>query len=80
MFLWKNSGIISAHRNQRKKYKEVGLPVKIPHPFTGHVTKRFLNDADGIYTLALEVDCLQEKYGVTDCVLKEHPFDKKMKR
>ena len=53
---------------------------KIPHLSIGHVTKRFLNDADGIYTLALEIDCLQEKYGVTDCVLKEHPFDKKMKR
>ena len=34
-------------------------------------------DANGIYALALEVDCLQEKNGVTDCVLKEHPLDKK---
>ena len=25
MFLWKNDGTISTHRNQRKKYQEVGL-------------------------------------------------------
>ena len=50
---------------------------KIPHLFIGHVTKRFLNDADGIYAVALKVDRLQEKYGVTDCVLKEHRLDKK---
>ena len=26
MLLWKNVGTISTHRNQRKKYQEVGLP------------------------------------------------------
>ena len=36
-----------------------------------------LNATDGTYALALEVDCLQEKYGVIDCVSKEHPLDEK---
>ena len=35
--------------------------------------KKCLNYADDIYTLALEVDCLQETCGVTDCVLRTPP-------
>ena len=53
---------------------------KILYLLIGHVTKRFLNDADGIYALVIKVDCLQEKYGVTDCILKEHHLDKKYVR
>ena len=34
---------------------------KKPHLFIGCVTKRFSNDAGGVYALALDVDCLQEK-------------------
>ena len=52
MFIWKNVGTISTHPNQRKKYKEVGLPVlrfkNSPSFFTGRATKIFLNNANGI--------------------------------
>ena len=81
MFQWKNVGTTSTHQNQRKKYKEVGLPVfmllKFPIFFIGLVRKRFLSDTDSIYTVAVEVDCLQEKNGITDCVLNKHPRNKK---
>ena len=30
--------------------------------------------ADDVWTTGLEVSCLQEKLGVTDCILKEHEF------
>ena len=33
---------------------------KIPHLFIGHVIKRFLNYADGIYTLALKLIVCKE--------------------
>ena len=45
------------------------------HLFVGKVLKRFLSD-DGAslnaFTTALEVDCLDEKLGTTDCVFKEN--------
>ena len=78
MFLQKNVGTISTHRNKRKKYKEVGLPVFMLQKFPIFSLVFHDFDANGIYALALEVDCLQEKNGVTDCVLKEHPLIKKM--
>lgn len=45
------------------------------HLFVGKVLRRFISD-DGaalhVFTTALEVDCLEEKLGCTDCVLKEN--------
>lgn len=40
---------------------------------------RFLSDDEksGGYAVALEVDCLQQKFGTTDNVLKEYPKGKK---
>lgn len=42
--------------------------------FIGKITRRFLNDseAESGYTVALEVDCLQQKLGITDDILREH--------
>lgn len=45
---------------------------KGPNLYVGRLTRRFLsNDEDG-YPCALEIDCLQQKYGVTDCIFKEY--------
>ena len=57
----------------QKSYVACIYASKIPHLLTGCVTKKCLNYADDIYTLALEVDCLQETCGVTDCVLRTPP-------
>ena len=43
--------------------------------FVGKVTRRFLSDdgaALNAFTTALEVDCLEEKLGTTDCLFKEN--------
>ena len=45
------------------------------HLFVGRVKQRFLIDAmdsPDCYTTALEVDCLQEKLGITNSILQEH--------
>ena len=39
--------------------------------FVGRALNRFLYDAGG-YMVALRLDCLQQKFGVTDCIFKEH--------
>ena len=41
-----------------------------PNLFTGKATQRFLNDEGGLITL-LEIDCLEQKLGTTDCILKQ---------
>ena len=41
-----------------------------PNLFTGKATQRFLNDEGGLIT-ALEIDCLEQKLGTTDCILKQ---------
>ena len=38
--------------------------------FIGKATQRFLNDEGGII-MALEIDCLEQKLGTTDCILKQ---------
>ena len=40
-----------------------------PNLFIGKTTQRFLNDEGGLIT-ALEIDCLEQKLGTTDCILK----------
>jgi len=45
------------------------------HLFLGRVKQRFIIDeidAPNCYATALEVDCLQEKLGITDSILREH--------
>ena len=41
-----------------------------PNLFIGKTTQRFLNDECGLIT-ALEIDCLEQKLGTTDCILKQ---------
>ena len=41
-----------------------------PNLFIGKATQRFLNDEGGLIT-ALEIDCLEQKLGTTDCILKQ---------
>ena len=41
-----------------------------PNLFTGKATQRFLNDEGGLI-MALEIDCLEQKLGTTDCILKQ---------
>ena len=38
--------------------------------FIGKATQRFLNDEGGII-MTLEIDCLEQKLGTTDCILKQ---------
>ena len=38
--------------------------------FIGKATRRFLNDEGGLIT-ALEIACLEQKLGTTDCILKQ---------
>ena len=38
--------------------------------FIGKATQRFLNDEGGLI-MALEIDCLEQKLGTTDCILKQ---------
>ena len=42
--------------------------------YIGRATRRFLNDEGGLIT-ALEIDCLEQKLGVTDNVLKQGQQD-----
>ena len=44
---------------------------KCSNLFVGRALNRFLYDEGG-YTVALRLDCLQLKFGVTDCIFKEH--------
>ena len=41
-----------------------------PNLFIGKATRRFLNDEGGLIT-ALEIACLEQKLGTTDCILKQ---------
>ena len=45
--------------------------------FVGRIVRRFLSDDTNGYVCALEVDCLQQKYGVGDNILKEYEEGKK---
>ena len=38
--------------------------------FIGKATQRFLNDEGGLIMM-LEIDCLEQKLGTTDCILKQ---------
>ena len=49
-------------------------PRKKPYLYIGRTTRRFLNDEGGLIT-ALEIDCLEQKLGVTDNVLKQGQQD-----
>ena len=58
----------------RKWYACIFRGKKTSNLFIGKVIRRFLLDqeSEGGYACALEVDCLQQKFGVTDCILREH--------
>ena len=45
---------------------------KCANLFIGKATKRFLSDDINGYTCALEIDCLRQKFGVTDNIFQEY--------
>ena len=77
--LWESVGKVFPHQFLRYKFLERGMsafsrPRKKPYLYIGRTTRRFLNDEGGLIT-ALEIDCLEQKLGVTDNVLKQGQQD-----
>ena len=52
---------------------------RVANLFIGKILRRYLSDSveEGGFAVALEVDCLQQKYGISDNFLKEHDKTRK---
>ena len=68
---WKGLSPPTAEKNAVNKWSGcIYTSKRGPNLFIGKATQRFLNDDGGLITL-LEIDCLEQKLGTTDCILKQ---------
>ena len=63
----------------RKRFAFIYTVKKVQYLYIGKVMMRFLSDAveDKRFTVACQMDCLRQKFGVTDNLLREHGFPTK---
>ena len=76
---WKQLNPPTSEDNIKGKWYACIFKGKCQNLFIGRVLQRFLTDSieEGGYTAAIEVDCLKQKLGTADDILRENPIEKK---